>query len=438
MGFWKNLKYRYRLAKAFKKKSYDDVLLYYQRIVKNDLTPEKKKINFDQKILAVAENIFRANNLPLEFNSIKAEKPNILILSSEIYDSGGHTEVAIRYINAFKDDFTIIFYLTTLGTASCKTAPEKSKIIKSMAADYLELPAKLSNSDKVITLYYYIVTNKITTLNVNIHMFDSVGCAVLGLIKKYTDINIVYWNHTDHLYALGTEFADVIMTRCVNGKAMALYLADKKNVVQLPFLEKTNVARVFASSKIQHLKQKWGVPQDAFITMTGASMEKLKDKKNTYFELVKKILEHNANVCHVLVSSISLQEKDWIRSVMGNVYDRFITVDFTADFDLFIQASDLYIDSFPQGSALTLVDFIKHKKPVVIKVNKNNPIKSFEKYLYDDYEYACENISMMFEKTNFLIRNKHEYDKASYKVHKYYYDYYSIEIVKQRYEEYIK
>ena len=42
---------------------------------------------------------------------------------------------------------------------------------------------------------------------------------------------------------------------------------------------------------------------------------------------------------------------------------------------------DFYVDSFPQGSALTLIDCIQMKKPVVIKINKQNKFKSFEENL---------------------------------------------------------
>ena len=85
----------------------------------------------------------------------------------------------------------------------------------------------------------------------------------------------------------------------------------------------------------------------------------------------------------------------------------------TPEFEKFIQISDLYIDSFPQGTALTLIDCIKHKKPVVIKINEKDPIRSFEEYLYPNYEYAFKTSKGMFNGISKLANDKNEYEKTS-------------------------
>ena len=99
--------------------------------------------------------------------------------------------------------------------------------------------------------------------------------------------------------------------------------------------------------------------------------------------------------------------------------------------------SDLYVDSFPQGSALTLVDYIKNAKPVLIKVNKENPIKSFEEYLYPGYEYACNTVDEMLDGIGVLSDNKAEYLRVSEKVKNYYETNYALAKVKPLYEQLI-
>ncbi len=115
-----------------------------------------------------------------------------------------------------------------------------------------------------------------------------------------------------------------------------------------------------------------------------------------------------------------------------------IFLDYQSNFNFFIQLSDLYIDSFPQGSALTLVDYIKHSKPDVIKICEENPIHSFETYLYDGYEYACKSPEEMFDKISKLISDKDEYAKISQKVRIFYLDRYNIDRVKKEYAKLIK
>lgn len=433
MKFIRQLKYLIKIK--FLKNNHDKVLRTYMKLVKLDLTPTTKKLDYNFLITNVAEEIFERKKIKLEKIKIEFTKPKILILNSEIYDRGGHTEVAMRYIEAFKDEYLINFYLTTIGNLSNETAPSKSKHIKNIVNDYYESSDNLGFDEKVIELYHYVIDNKITTINVNMFMFDTVACAALGILKKYTNINIVFWNHGDHWYSLGTDFADVILTRIQNGQAITPYLKDKKNIIQPPFLESTNKINEYSKNDINKIKEELNIPIDAFVTMTGCELQKL---NKAYFELVKNLLYQNKNLYHLFICTIKDEKKQEIKNKIGENSGRLIIIDFVPNFDFYIQLSDLYVDSFPQGSALTLVDCIKHSKPVVIKVNKKEPIRSFEEYLYKDYEFACETSKLMEERIYEMINDKIKYGQSSKKVRSFYCEKYDINKVKESYRQIIK
>lgn len=118
--------------------------------------------------------------------------------------------------------------------------------------------------------------------------------------------------------------------------------------------------------------------------------------------------------------------------------ERFIFQSFTPYFDDYIKSSNLYIDSFPQGSALTLVDCIKYSVPVAVKINKKFPTKSFEEYLYPDYELASETEKGLFNIILNISKDLNLYNSMKDKVYNHFKVAYSLERTLPQYEELIK
>lgn len=403
--------YRFLSKIYLKRNNFHRCLKFFRKSIAKNLLPNPKTINYDIECLDIAEKIFKFNNLDFQKKEINFSK-KILILNSEISDIGGHTELVLRLLKHFKDKYYCDFLITNLGKCSKDIAPIKSKIIKQYVSKYIEFDAKYPNDKKVIDIYNYVLNNNISTIYVNMHMYDAVGCAVLGLLKKYTNINILFSNHGDHFYSLGTTFATNIITRCKNGKSITPYLYEYKNVCNPPFIIDMKALDFVNDKKIIELKNDLGIPQTAFITTTGCPRYKICDE---YFKLINKILTKNTNIFHILF--INRKHHNEILNKIGHL-PNLILLDFVSNFSDYIQMSDLYIDSFPQGSALTLIDFIKYRKPVIIRKNIESPISSFEEYLYEDYEYICLSSDEMYQKTIKILSDREEYERIAHKVYK--------------------
>ena len=428
------IKYIFKVLSASKisflyiKRDYAGILDAYPFFIKNNLSPEKKLINHDFFILKTAQK------LPLPANECKKTKNNMTkmtVLMSEIYDSGGHTETSLRYIKAFKDEFPVYFCLSGFNDSS---ALIKSALIKKYCGGWAEAKKNMPAAEKINFIYNNILSNGTTALYAVINPADSVCCAVMGLIKKYTDIKVIFYNHASHCFSLGTEFADVILTRCRNSKPITPYLKNKTNALYIPFISEPEQKK-YSQEEIENFKKSLNIKNGAFVTLTGAPLHKT---DTGYFKMISKILSEHKNVCHILAAKANAQMTKTISSFAGANKDRFIITPPVADFNMFAEISDLYIDSFPQGSALTLVDFIKHSKPVVIKKNLKNPLKSFELYLFEEYPYTCCDDSEMFEKISKLITDKTEYEKTCLAVKKHYISEYNIETVKNMHRKLIQ
>ena len=220
---------------------------------------------------------------------------------------------------------------------------------------------------------------------------------------------------------MGTTFADRIYTRVKDGCALTPYLKNNKKVVGGSFVFDNDINH-YDNELFDKKRSEFGIKKNAFITITGCNYKKVGEE---YFRMIKKMLELNKNIYHIFVCTLDEKEKQKIRNKY-RLGERFIITDFIPNFDFYIQLSDLYIDSFPQGSALTLVDFIKHSKPVVIKVNEKEPVRSFEEYLYDNYEYALKTPKEMLNGILELAGNKDKYNEISQKVQKFFEEKYVI------------
>ena len=139
---------------------------------------------------------------------------------------------------------------------------------------------------------------------------------------------------------------------------------------------------------------------------------------------------------HVIVTELLEKEKRDIAKVFkGNkqLLERLIIVERVAEFDLLLQMADVFIDSFPLGSALVHIDAIRNKRPTVIKKDAANELYTFYNYLYDDYEYAVEDLQEMLGKTLFLLRNREERQRVAARCYQHYLDTYEFDTVKKRY-----
>lgn len=428
---FKKIKYLLKGLFYTKINCYHKALYYYLKSIKYNLSPYKKKINYNKLIEENTDLILKKEKLSLKTVDVSKYPKKILILNSEIYDTGGHTELALRFAEVFHDKYPIYFYITNVFRRKDNTiAPEKSILIRKFVTDFYISLQKIDLDKKIIELYNYIIDNKITTINVNMHMNDVVSCACLYLIKKFTNINVIFWNHADHFYSLGTDYCNKIITRCKNGKSITPYLIDDNKVIQLPFLmcEKDYTCH-------ENIRENLNIPKDAFLTLTGCGIGKLGDN---YFNLIKKLLDENKKNYHILVTDCKPKKINKLRKKYKLDSERFIFQNTTPYFNDYINASNLYIDSFPQGSALTLVDCIKYSVPVAVKINKRFPTKSFEEYLYPNYELASETEDGLFNIVSNISNNLIFYNSMKNKVYNHFKMTYSLERTLPKYEELIK
>ena len=140
-----------------------------------------------------------------------------------------------------------------------------------------------------------------------------------------------------------------------------------------------------------------------------------KESAAEYFLMVRKVLSLEPKLFHVILSNFSDKQMNIINDIFKNnseLKKRLIIIPLRPDFEPFFRSADVFVDSFPVSSALTQLDLMKNRTASVVKVNTDNPEKSFHEYLPKDYPYMFETVEGMIGGILLLLNNPLERKKA--------------------------
>lgn len=375
---------------------------------------------------------------------LSKNKKNIGILFTEIYSNGGHTPLIERFCGGFYKDYNLKLFCTRLqevkyGDYSKKNTDLLSKIdIDGVCWNFQESDFSVL----IIELYNKIISFNTGILFCYIHPNDIVIAATLALLKNNTNIQIIDLNIQDHCHNLGFKFAHLLIDARPAGQRINIEVRGHKNTILMPLQQrKINETTYHTDEEKQKVREQLGINGDEYFTLTGCAYHKIfEESTSQYLKMIVDLLTIEPKLKHVLMLELTDECRLILQEEFKNNQDllnRLIIIDRVSNFDIYMQACDLFIDSFPQGSALTHLDMMRNKRPTVLKINKENPVRSFEYYLPEDYQYQYDNTEDMKNGILKLLRSKDEQGKASQKLYQYYLDNYEFEIVKKKYQEII-
>jgi len=334
---------------------------------------------------------------------------NIAFLASEIWDTGGHTGLLNNTMQAFPSTFKRKLFLTKKTLLMQRASVRVSSIEGHSEIDGVDFYSKNIVFEKFILkkLLNKILEFSPTLLIVFIH-FDSFAVGLLALLKKYTHIKIIFCNHSTQHSVLGMSFAHLIW-ECMSSTAFVTqkYRGFRNTYTAgICYLKKEQFP-VFSEREILNARQELGVPEDSYCTMTGCNSYKLFDGNSSpYLEMIKKILEQNENLWHVLITCFNEDQKKIFEEI--NMPNRFVLLSPKTNYKVYFKCADVFIDSIPFASANTIIDLMSLKVPVVAYKNKDNLIFSFHEYLPSNYSYLFENTCDVQAGVEKLLFNENE------------------------------
>jgi hypothetical protein len=365
------------------------------------------------------------------------------ILASTIFDVGGHTECLMRFAESFHSEYELHLFLTNSSGDSSIEAKTKYAYLETILTVTETDSGNNNFSTKINYLTDSILKSGIKMLFVYMHMDDVISCAILSYLAKYTDVKIVFFNHGDHTFSLGFEFSDLIIELRKQGQFITQHYRKKLNTTIIPLQGvSSDKYKTFSADVLLAKRNELGLSGEDLVSLSGFSSYKVfKDKNNSYLNYIKTLLSNEHKLKHIIVTEISSKERKIIAKVFKgseHLLERLIIVNRVVEFDLLLQVGDVFIDSFPLGSALVHIDAIRNKRPTIIKKNHKNELYTFYNYLYDDYEYAIDDIDEIVNKSLYLIRNKREQQRIAAKGHEHYLATYEFQTIKLKYRQLIE
>lgn len=331
-------------------------------------------------------------------------------LVSVLGDSvGGHNKLVQNGYKLLSEDYSCKLFLTYLSETE-KIAP---KLLKEMP-NYFGVDAWMYRTgiEEVVKLAQAVVEFNPRFLFVYGQPTDWRIIAVVAMLKHLTKVSVLVAQHTSHRPCIGVSFADVAFhalnssayidfvfrknTKMINSKA-ALVCGKKEWYREIP---ESNRCRQRAELNI---------PKGYQLTVSGGAIYKFfnPDGTSEYFHMIRDMLERNTKVIHIIRTWGDKKIMQSIEQVMSgsSAADRLRILPPTADFDLFFDAADLYIDSIPIASAMTMVDLMRQKVPYVVFANKENALWTFDEYQRDDYPFVYDNADDMLKGIERLLHD---------------------------------
>lgn len=383
--------------------------------------------NFDKQISEYAYENFNVSSI----NQINQN--NIAIMATEFYKTGGHTKCALHFVKAIYDTYKIKIFLTKKSSSHLGTINELCNYADVEGEDFTEL-----NYASLIESYYEnIVRFSPKVIFVYMNMDDIFSAMVLALIKKNTNIKIIYFNHGSHFPALGFSFADLVL----EGMPTTQYVTtnfrkiNKCYIIGLLCEKKDNIT-YYDTDLILQKRKELGINKDEILIMSGGSGYKYFNKNNSeHFKMIKSLLEIEPKLKYAVITDLTKSQKKTVDDIFKNTKskEQFIVIPQTPAYQLLFQSCDVFIDSFPVSSALTQIDLMKFKIPTVVKINISNSLLSFHEYMPTNYPYMFENIEDMKNGILKLVKDKKEQAKIIELNYNHYLNTFEGDVVKQKY-----
>jgi len=334
--------------------------------------------------------------LKLKINAKKEIKSeNLAFFATEFYEQGGHGVLLRNILQNIPKNYNTKLFLTKKNKSMRISKKRMAEIANYTQIDGVDF-SFLCEKRLLRQIFNKITDFSPKAIIVFMHMNDTFAAASLALLKKYTDIKILFVNFAAHHPSLGMSFADLILELSPYNAFVTQKYRNLANthIIWLAGESEKNLP-VFSEEQIKETRKKIGIPQNCVCTMTGCASYKLHSgKKSEFLEFICKCLEKNENLYHVLITNLTDELKYIINSVFQNskAKNRLLILNFTANYKPLFKCADFFIDSFPISNDLTMIDLMSLKIPFVSMINRENIIQSFNEYMPKNYPYVFENL----------------------------------------------
>ncbi|MEH2443119.1 glycosyltransferase [Nostoc sp.] len=195
----------------------------------------------------------------------------------------------------------------------------------------------------------------------HIHNYDVIP--IIAFANKEQSPPIIFLDHADHLFWLGTGISDVVVNLRMSGMNLAQKrrgIASERNVLLPIILEPTH--RMLSHTAA---KQQLGLNESSIVLLSIARAVKYKTIDGiTYVDAHIPLLKQYENAILIVVGPGN--REDWSDAIQ-RTQGRIKVYEEREDTAVFYQAADIYVDSFPFVSNTSLLEAGSYGLPLVTR-----------------------------------------------------------------------
>lgn len=340
-------------------------------------------------------------------------------LVSQVYATGGHSRLVRDAVRLLNGRFDQKVFFTRLWCVK-KEAPAVLDDIGSFASifgmgrAYLMFNTEWAFRHVVKSMVDEILKYNPRVLFAYIHPNDMRGAAIIAAVRKLSGIKVVFNIHASHYPNLGVTLSDLAICPLPSAISICKFVRMQPRVFQsLSLLTGKPQTRHegVSASEINVVRAELGVPDGFQCTMSGANSYKFFNGSDSpYLKMIRELLERNKRIVHVLIASLSESQK----LVLNQIFDgtpvraRLRIVSPTPQYERLFAAADVFIDSFPVSSAMTMIDLMRLGVPYVVKSEPDNILISFHEYQRPDFKYVFSTPEGMVGGVERLLQDSNE------------------------------
>ncbi|BAY31545.1 family 2 glycosyl transferase [Nostoc carneum NIES-2107] len=316
-------------------------------------SPELEQVLIDigRKVISQASDISKSKDI-LEIPKIS----NILHIATSVEPVGGLSKMLGRWI---RQDTERSHSLAL--TRQLQTVEEPKFLIDAVRNS----GGKIYKLDEVIgslTARAQRLSKIAATADmVVLHIYNHDVIPIIAFANQEQSPPIIFLNHADHTFWLGASISDVIANLRESGMRLSQKrrgIETKQNLL-LPTIVEPN-HRVVSR---QEAKKLLGLPENSVVLLSMARALKYKTMDEiSYADAHVPLLEKYPQAILVVVGSGNRQ--DWSNAIQ-QTKGRIILHPQREDTDIFYQAADIYVDSFPFVSITSLLEAGTYGIPLV-------------------------------------------------------------------------
>lgn len=299
---------------------------------------------------------------------VSGEFKRFLHVLTVAYESGGHTRAVSRWIDTCTRHAPGEQHSILLSTQNESPIPAwLTESVQKSGGEIIDLAMGLSLREKAAQMRFR--STEFDAIILHIHPNDPLP----NIAFCDTSVPVLFFNHADHMFSLGTDVAKVIADVRPIGHDLSIRFrspAARKIIVPLPL-----VTSGAASCAKAEARKKLGLPADALIALTVGEPYKFSPMYGYSFPaLIQSLCAANPRV---IIAAVGLSASAPFPELKRMTGGRFLPVGLIKDsdiLDLYYCAADIYLDSYPCTSLTSVLDAALRGLPVQRFRNPYQPL----------------------------------------------------------------